>query len=126
MRMSEEALGRLLDDNGLASWNGEAVLWEAVERWRSADEGQARGRRAAFACSASATAASIHSASSAGHFPKGCGAVYNCHVSAQAMAWAKRHEIGERTLDLSTGTRGDGEGFRVELDRDSGSCKGQA
>ncbi len=38
------------------------------------------------------------------YFPKGCGAVYNCHVSAQPMACVKRREIGKRTLNLLTGT----------------------
>jgi hypothetical protein len=37
---SEEALGRLLDDDHLAGRNEEAV-WEALTGWRRAGEGQA-------------------------------------------------------------------------------------
>ncbi len=43
MRMGEEVLGRLLDDDELAARNEEAV-WEAVAGWRRAEEGPARGR----------------------------------------------------------------------------------
>ena len=43
MRMSEEALGSLLDEDDLAAKNEESV-WEAVVSWRRAEEGPARGR----------------------------------------------------------------------------------
>ena len=43
MRMGEEALGRLLDDDHLAARNEEAV-WEAVAGWRRTEDRQARGR----------------------------------------------------------------------------------
>ncbi len=43
MQMSEEVLGRLLDDDDLAARSEEAV-WEAVAAWRAADLGPARGR----------------------------------------------------------------------------------
>ena len=43
LRMGEECLGRLLDDDNLASRNEEAV-WEALTVWRGAEEGQVRGR----------------------------------------------------------------------------------
>ena len=42
MRMSEEALGKLLDDNFLAARNEEAV-WEAVVAWMRVEEGRGRG-----------------------------------------------------------------------------------
>ncbi len=43
LRMGEECLGRLLEDDNLASRNEEAV-WEALTVWRGAEEGQVRGR----------------------------------------------------------------------------------
>ncbi len=45
MRMGEDALSRLLEDDNLAARN-EVAVWEAVAVWRSvrAEEGQTRGR----------------------------------------------------------------------------------
>jgi hypothetical protein len=43
MEIGEEALGCLLDNDGLAAKNEEAV-WKALVRWMRAEEGQVRGR----------------------------------------------------------------------------------
>jgi hypothetical protein len=43
MGMSEEVLGSVLDDDGLAARNEEAV-WEAVAGWMRAEDGRLRGR----------------------------------------------------------------------------------
>jgi hypothetical protein len=43
MHLSEEELGLLIDDNDLVT-RKEEVVWEAVARWKTAPEGQSRGR----------------------------------------------------------------------------------